>query len=112
MSAPVPILNVSDLEAMPTTALLKRWRALLSCEPSYVMSDRVGYEPEADPKDSGMIEYSECSEWRDAYADVKKILETREHIPRGPEKKAKGLARTAKRKLGERRSGRQGKGRR
>jgi hypothetical protein len=35
--------------------------------------------------------------WRDQVEEVKRILATREHVPKGPERKAKRLARSKRR---------------
>ena len=107
MPSLVEIISASDLEAMPTTSLLRRRKALLACEQSYEASDKVGYEPKANPSDTGQIEYKDSEEWISAYEELKAVLANREHVPRGPEKRAKGRLRAENRKLGERRSGRQ-----
>ena len=103
MSRSVAIKSVAELEGMPTGTLLNRRKALLSCEDSYEGSDK---EYDSEPMATDVIEFKNTPHWESAYRELKRVLSTREHIPRPAEKTAKRLAKAKQRKLGERRSGR------
>ena len=61
--------------------------ALLSCEESFQLSDRFGYETESDPLETDYIEFKDTAAWKQAYNELKEILSAREHWPNKPERK-------------------------
>ncbi len=71
-------LSHEELERMPTKALLGRLKRLHQCEESLKSSD----SQEELSHLGGVIRFKDTCEWQTAYADVKKVLGKREHIPR------------------------------
>jgi len=85
MASKVNIISKDELESMHTGSLMSRRKALLSCEESFRLSDRYGYEPEPDP--SLYIEFKDNPRWQQAYDELKAVLATRENVPSKKEKK-------------------------
>ena len=75
----VPILDSIELHKLDTRQLLKRRDSLLKCEEAFELSDRVGYEPNPIPNETGLIEFKKTPEWAQAYAELKSILSKREN---------------------------------
>ncbi len=61
---------------MPTKQLLGRLRSLQRCEESAALSDRTPEEIAV----SENILFKGTAEWQRAYADLKAVLTTREHV--------------------------------
>lgn len=76
--------TIEELEQMHTGSLMKRRAALLACEESFVVSDQYG-QPESSGK---LIEFKDTPQWQQAYAELKLVLSTREHLPNKQERKA------------------------
>jgi hypothetical protein len=96
MPSKVEIKTVEELKAMHTGSLMRRREALLRCEESFEQSDRYGYEPQ--PIAGGDIEFKDTPEWKQAYAELKVELATREHVPNKQERKALRRQQAADRK--------------
>ncbi|MBI3561179.1 MAG: hypothetical protein HY080_05615 [Gammaproteobacteria bacterium] len=60
---------------------MKRRAALLKCEESLEASDRNGYEVKPIAKYTGLIEFKNTPEWKQAYDELKNVLGTRENMP-------------------------------
>ena len=73
---PLFILSRESLLSMPTRQILGRLRALQVCEESRLLSDR-GVD-EVMPE--GQIFFKDTVTWKVAYAEVKDVLTTREHV--------------------------------
>ena len=73
----VEIVSRQQLENMPTKALLARLQRLRWCEENADRSDLTNDEIGSL---KGMIIFKNTSFWRDAYNDVKTVLDEREHI--------------------------------
>ncbi len=73
--------SLAELESWPTKQLLGRLKRLHQCEQSIALSDRATDDHEA----SGSIEFKDSAEWIAAYDQLKQVLASREHIPRGPD---------------------------
>ena len=101
MAGAIDIISKSDLKNLSTSSLLRRHKELLACEESYEMSEKFYY---SEPALTGVIEYKNSEQWKRAYAELKEVLASREHIARPAEKKAKRLAKANERKNSERRS--------
>lgn len=77
----VPPLPREALEALPTASLLARLKRLRWCEESRAGSDLS----EREVASAGdLILFKEDSAWRDAHADLKAVLDRREHLPDKP----------------------------
>ena len=83
MSNTVVIIKRDQLMTLHTGTLMKRRAELLKCDESLEMSDSL--KTKQNPQD--LIQYKNTTEWREAYADVKEVLSTREHIPNKKERK-------------------------
>ncbi|GEM_PF-1081588 len=80
---PIQLLNREQLKVLPTKALLGRLRRLHQCEESFVLSDKDESEI-----CSNTIQFKDTSEWQTAYKELKEILKSREHLPKGKDAKA------------------------
>jgi hypothetical protein len=83
MSNTVVIIKQDQLMTLHTGTLMKRRDELLKCDESLEMSDSL--KTELNSQD--LIQYKNTKEWREAYADVKEVLSTREHVPNKKERK-------------------------
>ncbi|MFT5727761.1 MAG: hypothetical protein ACI8PB_001902 [Desulforhopalus sp.] len=83
MSNTVVIIKRDQLMTLHTGTLMKRRDELLKCDESLEMSDSL--KTKQNPQD--LVQYKNTKEWREAYADVKEILSTREHVPNKKERK-------------------------
>ena len=70
-------LPPAELEKLPTRALMARLMHLRWCEDS---ADRSDLSDDEIHSLHGNIIFKNTTLWRDAYNDVKKILDKREHI--------------------------------
>jgi hypothetical protein len=77
----LPRIERSELEALPTGALLARLKRLHWCEESRNRSDMSDEEVASL---SGMILFKEEDAWRSASSDVKDVLAWREHRENKP----------------------------
>ena len=78
---PVYFIERAALEHLPTKALLGRLHRLRECEEAPEASDLTKADIAAAP---GIL-FKQAAEWSAAYSDLKAILATREHLPRGPD---------------------------
>jgi hypothetical protein len=83
VSSKVEFKTREQLEAMHTGTLMKRRDALLKCDESFQLSDQSEMSPVA----SDHIEFKDTPEWKQAYAELKSVLATREHVPSKKERK-------------------------
>lgn len=83
MSNRVVRMKRDQLLTLHTGTLMKRRDELLKCDESLEMSDSQPTE-QIPP---GLIQYKNTKEWQEAYADIKEILSTREHVPNKKERK-------------------------
>lgn len=70
---------------------MNRRAALLKCEETWSPSDRGGHETKPGP-----IQFKDTSEWQQAYAELKAVLDTRENLPNKKERKAMRQVRAKK----------------
>jgi len=98
MAKKVEIISLEKLNNMHTGTLMNRRKALLKCDESFESSDRNGYETKPLTKNTGLIEFKDTPEWKNAYKDLKNILATRENLPNKQERKEirKAKAKTSK----------------
>jgi hypothetical protein len=89
MKTGVPILDVTVLATQSTKALLGRLRRLQRCEESAAASDADADEL---ARMQG-INFKNSPEWAKAYAELKLLLATREHVPKGTETRTARLDR-------------------
>ena len=80
----IPVLTPEALASMPTKQLLGRLRSLQQCEESAALSDRAPDEVAA----SEGILFKNTTTWQSAYADLKAVLATREHVPSAADRTA------------------------
>ena len=81
---------------MPTKQLLAQLQRLRGCQQNLAASD---FEPgDTDYDDATVIFFKDDPRWRAQVDEVKRILSTREHVPKGGERKAKRIARAAQSK--------------
>jgi hypothetical protein len=78
----IPVLAPDSLAIMPTKQLLGRLLSLQQCEKTAALSDRILGEATA----SEGILFKNTVEWQRAYADLKAVLATREHVPTAAER--------------------------
>ena len=78
----IPVLPPESLLSMPTKQLLGRLHSLQRCEEAAAFSDLSREEITA----SEGILFKDSAEWQRAYADLKAVLATREHIPTAAER--------------------------
>lgn len=88
----IPVLAPKALGSLPTKQLLGRLRSLQQCEESEARSDRT---PEEVAVSKGIV-FKNTAEWQQAYADLKAVLATREHIPTAAERATTRQQRTVK----------------
>jgi hypothetical protein len=98
-SRAVPVLLPAQLARLGTRELLGRLNKLRKCIDSLT-------DTEYDEEDATLVEgivFKDSPEWKRAYADVRLVLTTREHVPRGPEKTRARKGRALRNKTSERR---------
>src|SRR5690242_4999316 len=100
---PVP---ADELATWPTKRLLALRDRLLRCAPNIECTD-IQHAEELERLDPSLIHFKNDPRWSDLYETVKRILNTREHVPAGPERAAERKARGKQaRSQAERRAGR------
>ena len=77
----VPPMARPELEALPTGALLARLKRLRWCEESRAANDLADEEVDSV---AGSILFKEDAAWQAAYADLKEVLASREHLENKP----------------------------
>jgi hypothetical protein len=87
MASKVEIKTIEELNKMHTGSLMNRRKALLKCEESFKVSDRNGCEKKPLASETGVIEFKDTPEWKQAYEELKIILSTRENLPNKEERK-------------------------
>jgi hypothetical protein len=78
----IPVLAPESLASMPTKQLLGRLLSLQQCEGAATLSDR---SPGEAPTSKGIL-LKDTAEWQKAYADLKAVIATREHLPSAAER--------------------------
>ncbi|KZK87126.1 hypothetical protein PsAD13_00394 [Pseudovibrio sp. Ad13] len=78
----VSALQFDQLQSLHTGTLLTRLKALRSLHECEEQADWTNEEKLA-VRSSGLIAFKSEENWKLAFADVKAVLATREHIPRG-----------------------------
>ncbi|MFS8183649.1 hypothetical protein ACMG4P_19140 [Pseudovibrio denitrificans] len=77
-----PVLKLEQLQSLHTGTLLSRLKTLRSLHECEEQADWNAEEIAA-VRASGHIAFKSEDKWKNAFADVKAVLATREHIPRG-----------------------------
>lgn len=98
MASKVKILKKEELQNLHTGSLMKRRKALLSCEESFQLSDRFGYEAEPNTEETGYIEFKNTGAWSTAYRELKLVLSNRENWPSKKERKIERIEKHKKNK--------------
>ena len=75
---PVPELDISELASWPTKRLLGRLNSLRKLEENPESSDMD--ESEIEAMRSNGISFKCDPNWRDAYTELKTVLDAREHV--------------------------------
>lgn len=101
-SRALPHFPLAQLENMATHRLLARLDSLRACTECPEHSD---YSPAAVQEVDGIL-FKDSDDWRRAYKDVKEVLATREHVPRGSKAKRQSEAREKSKKPSLRRRAR------
>lgn len=86
----LPIVSSEELATWHTGSLLKRLEGLRKLDPSPELSDIAASD---EPLAPGHIYFKSTEAWQVAYDDVRAALQGREHLPRGPERRAQRKAR-------------------
>ena len=87
-AVPIPFEELNELH---TGSLLARLRLLRSLQDSFELSDWLPEERDA-AEVAGLIAFKESGIWKAAVDDVKRLLNEREHMPRGSKEKRKKAA--------------------
>lgn len=90
MASIVERKSLAELEAMHTGSLMSRRKALLKCDESFELSDQ------SKPSITDKIEFKNTVEWKQAYQDLKSVLDSRENWPNKLERKALRQAKARK----------------
>jgi len=85
---PIPF---EELKELHTGSLLARLKLLRSLQDTFELSDWLPEERDA-VKAAGLIAFKETEIWKTAFDDVKRLLDEREHIPRGSKEKRRQAA--------------------
>ncbi len=88
-------VSKNELEKMHTGSLISRLERLRGLREEFDVSGPGAEFTEnrrAEIINTGMIVMKESAIWEEAWTDVKSILSTREHLPRGSKKKRKEAA--------------------
>lgn len=96
----LPIVSSEELATWHTGSLVKRLEGLRKLDPSPELSDIVASEGPLAP---GHIYFKSTEAWQVAFDDVRAALQGREHVPRGPERRAQRKARAKRGNSTERR---------
>jgi hypothetical protein len=92
MPSAVKPVSAADLAAWPTERLLALRDRLLRCTPDIDHSD-IQRPEEIATLDPSLIHFKDDARWTELYETVKRILNTREHVPGGSERAARRKAR-------------------
>ena len=85
-------VTVEEMEHLHTGSLLKRLKDLRSLQECFEDSDWS--QEERDAVDAaGLIAFKNSEMWGSAFADVKRLLSEREHLPKGSREKRQKAAR-------------------
>lgn len=87
MPSQVKPVSAADLATWPTKRLLALRDRLLRCEPDIEHTD-IQHPEEFEKLDPALIHFKDDPRWTDLYETVKRILNTREHVPGGAERAA------------------------
>ncbi|MBI3879165.1 MAG: hypothetical protein HY301_03770 [Verrucomicrobia bacterium] len=98
-------LSLAELEALPTKQLLGRLNRLRQCELSRSVSDHNNHQEES----CLSIEFKDTNTWKTAYAQLKQVLASREHVAKGMALVERRKSKAHENKTSERRSGRIGR---
>lgn len=71
-----------ELQTLRTGSLLTRLKRLRALQESFEVSDWLPEERDA-VEAAWLIAFKETAVWKDAWSDIKRILDNREHLPRG-----------------------------
>lgn len=85
---PVPFEELNNLH---TGSLLARLKLLRSLQDSFALSDWLPEERDA-VEAAGLIAFKETAIWKAAFDDVKRLLDEREHMPRGSKERRQQAA--------------------
>ena len=85
--------STADLETMRTKQLLAHLERLRVCEPSIDAYAGQPFPPDYRP--DGLIYFNEDPRWDQQYAELKRILARREHVPRSPQRKSRRIRKAA-----------------
>lgn len=80
MSSAVKPVSAADLTTWPTKRLLALRDRLLGCETDIEHTD-IQRPEEVEKLDRSLIHFKDDPRWADLYETVKRILNTREHVP-------------------------------
>ena len=80
-----------ELRKFHTGSLLARLKLLRSLQVSYELSDWLPEERDA-AEAADLIAFKGTATWKTAFADVKRLLDDREHMPRGSKGKRQQTA--------------------
>lgn len=81
----------AELNKLHTGSLLARLKLLRSLQDSFDLSDWLPEERDA-VEAAGLIAFKETATWKAAFSDVKRLLDDREHMPRGSKEKRQQTA--------------------
>lgn len=96
----VPPASIGELEAMPTKHLLGRLERLRHCPQSLAQSD---FDPQEVTTVDGVL-FKDSARWKDAFAEVKAVLTSREHVAGAAERRERRRERATKNASSERRT--------
>lgn len=85
--------STADLDAMPTKRLLGHLERLRICEPNIGAYEGQRFPPDYRPE--RLIYFKEDPRWDRQYAELKRILARREHVPKSSERQARRLQKVA-----------------
>lgn len=71
-----------ELQKLHTGSLLTRLKRLRALQESFELSDWLPEERDA-VEAAGLIAFKQTAVWKDAWSDIKRVLDDREHFPRG-----------------------------
>jgi len=85
--------STADLEAMPTRRLLGHLERLRICESNIATYEGQRFPPDYRPQE--LIYFKKDPRWNQQYAELKRILVRREHVPKSSERKARRIQKAA-----------------
>ena len=87
MPSQVKPVSAANLATWPTKRLLALRDRLLRCELDIEHSD-IQHPEELEELDPSLVQFKADPRWAELYETVKRILDTREHVPGGDERAA------------------------